>query len=112
MLGWRLRLLPYLYTAHFHAHIRGCPVARPLFATFPADQAVRNLAGQWMTGDALMISPVLFEGANATSAYFPAGDFYDLYTGTAVTSPAGGRNVTFQARLVACLVPDACACMG
>lgn len=106
MLGWRLRLLPYLYTAHFHAHIRGCPVARPLFTAFPADPAVRNLAGQWMTGDALMISPVLIEGANATTACFPAGTYYDLYTGAAVTSPVGGRNVTLQVRLTACTLAE------
>ena len=98
VLGWRLRLLPYLYTAHFHAHARGCPVARPLFAAFPADPAVRNLAGQWMTGDALMIAPVLTEGAKATSAYFPEGTWYDLYSGAATASPSGGRNVTLQAR--------------
>ena len=73
VLGWRLRLLPYLYTAHFQAHLRGCPVARPLFAAFPADAAVRNLAAQWMTGDALMVSPVLAEGASSTVAYYPAG---------------------------------------
>ena len=99
VLSWRLRLLPYLYTAHFHAHTHGCPVARPLFTAFPADPAVRNLAGQWMTGDALMIAPVLTEGANATSAYFPEGTWYNLYSGVAVASPAGGRNVTLQARL-------------
>lgn len=96
VLGWRLRLLPYLYTAHFQAHMRGCPVARPMFAAFPADAAVRNLAGQWMTGDALMVSPVLAEGATSTVAYFPAGVWYDLYTGAATTSPPGGRNVTLQ----------------
>ena len=98
VLAWRLRLLPYLYTAHFQAHLRGCPVARPLFAAFPADAAARNLAGQWMTGDALMVSPVLAEGASSTVAYFPAGVWYDLYSGAAITSPPGGRNVTLQAR--------------
>jgi len=95
VLGWRL---PYLYTAHFQAHARGCPVARPLFAAFPADAGVRNLAGQWMTGDALMVSPVLAEGATAAAVYFPEGTWFNLYSGAAVVSPRGGRNVTLQAR--------------
>ena len=98
MLGWRLRLLPYLYTAHFTAHARGCPVARPLFAAFPADAGVRNLAGQWLTGDALMVSPVLAEGAATVTAYFPGGTWFDLYSGAAVVAPRGGRNLTLQAR--------------
>ncbi len=98
VLGWRLRLLPYLYTAHFQAHARGCPVARPLFAAFPADAGVRNLAGQWMTGDALMVSPVLAEGATAAAVYFPEGTWFNLYSSAAVVAPRGGRNVTLQAR--------------
>ena len=59
VLGMRYRAMPYLYTQHFFAHTAGCPIARPLFFTFPADNATRNVSDQWMIGDALMVSPVI-----------------------------------------------------
>jgi hypothetical protein len=50
VLGWRLRLLPYTYSAFYDSHTLGCPVARPLFASFPADAATLRLREQWMMG--------------------------------------------------------------
>ena len=36
---WRLRVLPYHYTAFFDSHTYGCSVMRPLFFAFPSDTA-------------------------------------------------------------------------
>ena len=61
MLAMRYRAIPYLYTQHFFSHTLGCPVARPLFFTFPADNVTRNVSDQWMMGDALLVSPIIYE---------------------------------------------------
>jgi len=61
VLGMRYRSMPYLYTQHFNAHTSGCPAARPLTFTFPADNATRNVSDQWMLGDALMVSPIIYQ---------------------------------------------------
>lgn len=45
--GWRLRLLPYIYTAFHDGHESGCPVMRPLFMAFPGDASVRSNNRQW-----------------------------------------------------------------
>ena len=50
VLGWRLRLAPYLYSAFYDSHAHGCPVARPLFFVFPADATTLLLREQWMMG--------------------------------------------------------------
>ena len=73
--------MPYLYTAFFESHTFGCPLARPLFFGWPADQSTRTNTEQWMMGDALLVSPILYNGTTTARAYFPAGVWYNLYTG-------------------------------
>ena len=46
VLHWRLRALPYTYTAHHTAHITGCPIARPLFFAFPSDSNSLDVSTQ------------------------------------------------------------------
>ncbi len=46
VLHWRLRAMPYTYTAHHTAHATGCPIARPLFFAFPADDTSRGVSTQ------------------------------------------------------------------
>lgn len=50
VLGWRLRAMPYLYTSFFDSHTYGCPIARPLFFTFPSDSNTLAIMEQWMMG--------------------------------------------------------------
>ncbi|KAK9915638.1 hypothetical protein WJX75_001864 [Coccomyxa subellipsoidea] len=97
VLGWRLRAMPYLYTAFYDSHVYGCPIARPLFFTFPSDAGTLALKEQWMMGDALLITPVLRRGANSTKGYFPPGVWYNLYNHSAINTTSGGQNVTVEA---------------
>ena len=92
MLGARYRLMPYLYTAFFESHTFGCPLARPLFFGWPFDVNTHANTEQWMMGDALLVSPILYEGTTTTRAYFPAGVWYNLYTGLAID---GGTEGTY-----------------
>lgn len=58
-LGWRMRAMPYLYTAFFDSSQYGCPVMRPLFFAFPADENIYSPSNtQFLIGDGLMINPV------------------------------------------------------
>ncbi|KAJ2711039.1 hypothetical protein H4R19_003445 [Coemansia spiralis] len=77
-LAVRYALLPYIYTAYQDAVERGWPVARPLVFEFPAAPAIAN-DRQLLLGDAILVSPVLAEGARSVRAFFPRGRWYDWY---------------------------------
>jgi len=89
VLAARYRLMPYLYTAFFDSHTYGCPVARPLFFGWSSDNTTRNINEQWMMGDALLVSPIMYEAQSHARVYFPAGTWYDFYTGRATDSANG-----------------------
>ncbi|GAB6030873.1 hypothetical protein CHUAL_007707 [Chamberlinius hualienensis] len=77
----RYRLLPYLYTLLYMSHTKGSTVARPLLHEFPTDPQTWNINYQFLWGFGLLISPVVNEGDQSVSAYFPAAKWYDYYTG-------------------------------
>ncbi len=95
VLATRYRLMPYLYTAFFDSHTYGCPVARPLFFGWPGDNTTRGVNEQWMMGDALLVSPVMYSGASSARVYFPAGTWYNFYTGRATNLPKGTWDTVF-----------------
>ena len=88
---WRLRLLPYHYSAFFDAHTFGCPVMRPTFLSFPGDASTLPLAEQWMLGDALLVRPIGLAGATCPCTH---GDI-DIYH----AMHGFGRNKTARAWL-------------
>jgi len=93
---WRLRVLPYHYTAFFDSHTYGCSVMRPLFFSFPGDPSTYYNNYQWMLGDALLVAPILSQGISSLSAYFPQGVWYNLYNYTAIDTSSSGQNMTVQ----------------
>ncbi|ETV78512.1 hypothetical protein H257_08029 [Aphanomyces astaci] len=78
----RYQLLPYLYTQLYRMHVDGgAVVIRPLYFEFPSVDTFA-LDAQYLVGPALLVSPVLDEGAVRVRAYFPPeDDWYDLWTG-------------------------------
>lgn len=99
-IGMRYRLLPYLYTLGYTAHSTGLPIARALFIEFPEDTNVHGspiLDNQFMLGDALLVTPVLTEGATSISGYLPAGVWYDLFNN--YTKVEGGASHTWDVSL-------------
>jgi lysosomal alpha-glucosidase len=96
-LSVRYRLLPYLYTLFWGAHIKGETVSRPLFFEFPDDPQTYDLDAQFLWGPALMIVPVLEENAVEVAAYLPKGVWYDFYTKSPLVGQ--GENVNLSAPL-------------
>ena len=51
--------------------MKGSSVIRPLFNVFPDDIIVRDSSDEFFWGDAIMVAPVLYEGAVTRDVYFP-----------------------------------------
>ena len=97
--AWRYKALPHMYTAFADARARGCPVARPLLYSWPADANLTNVYEQIMVGDGLLASPVLKGGRTAVDAYFPRGTWHSLLDGSTIDARAGGKTVTLDVGL-------------
>ena len=77
----RYRLMPYLYSLAGAVCLEDYTLLRGLPMDFPDDPAVRDLSDQWLFGPALMPCPVSEYKARSRSVYFPAGGWYDFYSG-------------------------------
>ncbi|MBI1781081.1 MAG: DUF4968 domain-containing protein [Sphingobacteriales bacterium] len=80
-IGFRYRLMPYIYSAFYEASQKGMPVARSLCINYPFDDKVfdNTYQYQFLFGDALMVAPVTTK-ENNKKVYLPKGEWYDLFT--------------------------------
>ena len=90
--AWRYKAMPALYTAFYDSHAYGCPVARPMFYTFPADTTAWDSNTQFMVGDGLLVN-----GTDVT-VYFPQGTWYSLYDHAITDASKAPMNTTLQVR--------------
>jgi len=86
-LGWRYRLLDYIYTAFWQCSQQGTPIMRPLLFEDPTNPAYQTLDDQWLFGDHLLISPVLTPDTDSRQIHIPPGQWYDFWTDEPVTGP-------------------------
>lgn len=80
-IGFRYRLMPYIYSKFYEASQTGMPIARSLCISYPHDEKVydNSFQYQFLFGDALMVTPVTTDEKTKT-VYLPKGDWYNLFT--------------------------------
>lgn len=88
----RYRYLPYMYTLFYEASRSGKPVVRPLAFEFPNDKIAQKIEHQYLLGPALMISPVVHEGAISAEVYFPNVHWFDAHNGKLALGTATENN--------------------
>ena len=54
---------------------------RPLVLHYPQDENVRNLNGEFLVGENLLVAPFMEQGATHKTVYLPEGIWYDFWTG-------------------------------
>jgi alpha-glucosidase len=69
----RYRLMPYLWSLFERAQAQHQPIIRPTFYAFPDDEACYADCDDFMLGDALLVAPVVEQGALTRRVYLPAG---------------------------------------
>lgn len=94
MINLRYRLLPYIYSTSWDVTSNGGSLMRPLFADFPADKKLPEIADEYLFGKSILVAPVTSE-EKSRSLYLPAGTrWIDFWTGEAQD---GGREITRRA---------------
>lgn len=88
----RERLVPYLYTLGRAAHDSGLPLVRALYLQWPDQDEAYNAPSHFTLGDGLFVATVAAPGTPASvSFWLPPGQWYDFFSGEAVT---GGAVIT------------------
>ncbi|MEW5851838.1 MAG: TIM-barrel domain-containing protein [Myxococcota bacterium] len=85
--SFHIRLFPYLDGGSKVAETRGIPLVRGLALEFPSDGVTWTVSDQFMLGPALLVSPVVDEGATSRTAHLPPGTWLPWDGGAPVTGP-------------------------
>lgn len=90
-LNLRYELLPYIYSYERLNTEGNVGLVRPLYWEFPSDPGSATQDSEWMFGDALLVAPVVDEGATEKNVYLPPGEWFDFNDGRRYT---GKQSVT------------------
>jgi len=96
-IGFRYRLLPYLYSKFYESTRIGMPVARSLCIDYPFDEKVYDKLYQYqfLCGDAILVVPVT-SAEKSKRFYLPEGQWFNLYT----DEPISGNRVLTEEYLI------------
>lgn len=93
----RYRLMPYIYSLAWKVSSDDYTIQRPLVMDWRTDPKTWNIGDQFMFGPALMVAPVIQQGALSRSVYLPkARLWYDFWTGDPIQ---GARQIQAAAPL-------------
>ncbi|MBV8303652.1 MAG: alpha-glucosidase, partial [Acidimicrobiia bacterium] len=96
LLRLRQSLLPYLETLAWEASTTGLPLARPLWWPDDRSSVLARVDDAFLLGDALLVAPVLEQGAREREVELPAGTWW-RWDGRGPVE--GGRSVRLPAAL-------------
>jgi alpha-glucosidase len=71
----RYALLPYLYSSYVSSMETSVPPVRMLGFDFEGDKRARQIGDQFLSGDALLVAPVIENQARARMVYLPEGKY-------------------------------------
>jgi alpha 1,3-glucosidase len=80
-------LLNFAFNFNFRRYSEGAAVARPLWYEFPDDPAMLEKQDAMMLGPAILVHPVLQQGATSVTVYLPEGVWYDMDTNVKHVGP-------------------------
>jgi alpha-glucosidase len=70
-----VQLFPYLDAHSAEAEAAGVPIMRALALMFPDDPATWTVSDEYMLGGALLVAPVVEQGATSRSVHLPPGEW-------------------------------------
>ncbi len=77
----RYKLIPYVYSSAYQAHLTGLPIMRAMSLVTPDDPAADSLLCQYMLGDYLLT------GVFSKTIEIPSGVWFDFWTGERIQGP-------------------------
>ena len=77
----RYRLMPYIYSLAAKTYFDDYTLMRALVMDYTNDPKSYDIQDQFLFGPAFMACPVYTYGARERAVYFPAGTWYDFYSG-------------------------------
>jgi alpha-glucosidase len=95
----RYQFLPYLYDLFYRGEQTGLPIMRPLVLHYENDPEVKNLNGEFLVGESILVAPVLEQGETRKLVYLPEGIWYDYWTGERIS---GKQYILREAPLDVC----------
>jgi alpha-glucosidase len=81
MLHLRKKFMPYLYTLAYEANQSGLPFVRPVFWHKPEAKHLWEVDDAYLLGDALLVAPVVEQGALSREVFLPEGGWYNYWDG-------------------------------
>jgi Alpha-glucosidases, family 31 of glycosyl hydrolases len=92
----RMNLVPYLWAAAEASSRDGLPMMRALFAEYPGEAYLDGVDDEYLLGPAILVAPVMDEGATSRSLLLPSGRWAPLLGGESLE---GGRSLRVAAPL-------------
>jgi oligosaccharide 4-alpha-D-glucosyltransferase len=78
----RYKLIPYIYSLAFENSTTGMPLMRPLFFEEPENHEIYKVAGSYLFGDDILVSPIMEPGKKKQNLWFPGkSNWFDFYSG-------------------------------
>ncbi len=90
----RYRMIPYIYSYAYQAHVTGIPMARPMFLEDKDNETAWQKELQYYWGRELIVAPNCSDGNNTVPVWLPKGNWYDFRNDAKF---AGDRTVDYSA---------------